>query len=66
MQKPDCFLLIVLQKHLIERALRRCSSKQMILKTMQYSQENACDGVFFNKVALSCLLKRDPNTEIFL
>ena len=30
-----------------EAAGRRCSSKQLILKISQYSQENICDGVSF-------------------
>ena len=34
-----------------EPVLRRCSSKMMFLKLLQYSQENACVRVFFNKVA---------------
>ena len=30
---------------------RRFSSKQMLLEMSQYSQENICVGVFFNKIA---------------
>ena len=30
-----------------EAAVRRCSSKEIFLKTLQYSQENVCVGVSF-------------------
>ena len=36
-QKPDCFRLIVLKQHLIETAVRRCSSNKMILRIPQNS-----------------------------
>ena len=47
-QKPDCFRLIVSKQHLIEAAVRRCSSKQVVLKIPQYSQENTNVGVSFS------------------
>ena len=47
-QKPDCFRLIVSKQHLIEAAVRRCSSKQVVLKISQYSQENTSVGVSFS------------------
>ena len=34
-----------------EAAVRRCSSKQVLLEILQYSQENISVAVFFNKVA---------------
>ena len=34
----------------IEAVVRRCSSKWLLLKISQYSQENTCVEVFFNKV----------------
>ena len=39
---PDCFRLIVSKKHLIQATVSRCSSKQLILKIRQYSEENIC------------------------
>ena len=33
-----------------EATVRRCSSKWMFLKFLQNSQENTCEGSFFNKV----------------
>ena len=35
-QKPDCFGLIVSKQHLIEAAVRRGFSKQLILKIQEY------------------------------
>ena len=37
--------------------------KKTLFKSSQYSQENTCVGVFFNKVAD---VKRDSNTCVFL
>ena len=36
---------------LLEAVAHRCSRKQVLLKNLQYSQENTCIGVLFNKVA---------------
>ena len=50
-------------------AMNRCFIKKLFLKTSQYSLENTCLGVFFDKMqALSpaTLLKRDSNTGVFL
>ena len=55
-------------------AVRRCSTKEVFLKILQYSQENItgkhlCWSLFFNKVAgLSpeTLLKRDSTIGVFL
>ena len=50
------------------KILEQCN-EQVFLKTSQYSLENTCLGVFFNKMqALSpaTLLKRDSNTGVFL
>ena len=53
-----------------EAAVRRCSSKPMLLKISQYAQENTCAGVFFliNLQAwrLVTLFKRYSNTDVFL
>ena len=38
-------------KQSLDADIRRCSSKQLFLKTLQMSQESPCVGVFFNKVA---------------
>ena len=46
-QNPDCFRQIVSKQHLIKAAVRKCSSKQMILKIQQHSQENPCVRVSF-------------------
>ena len=41
--------------------------KKLFSKIWQYSQENTCIGVFFDKVTLTAtLLKRDSNTGTFL
>ena len=40
----------------------------MFLNISPYSQENACDGVSFNKVAgqkAAAVLKRDSNIDVF-
>ena len=52
-----------------EVAVRRCSSKKVLLKILQYSQENTCVGVSFNKVQAfrqAFLLKRDSNAGVSL
>ena len=36
---------------LSEAAVGRCSSKYVLIKISQYSQESTCVGVFLNKVA---------------
>ena len=41
-----------------EAAVCRCSSKQMILKIPQYSQENTCVGMSFSKIALKFFIKK--------
>ena len=46
-KKPDCFRLILSKKHLIEAAVRWCSSKQVILKIRQYTKENTFVEVSF-------------------
>ena len=58
MKEPDCFRLIVSKKHLIEAAVCRSSSKQVILKILQYSQESAMFKSLFNKVALKFFIKK--------
>ena len=48
---------------------RWCPLNKIFLKTSQYSQENICAGVFFNKITglQACtLLKRYSNTGVFL
>ena len=47
--------------------------KRGFLRITQYSQENTCTGVFFNKVLIklqsgspATLFKRDSNTIVFL
>ena len=44
--------------------------KKLFLKTLQYSQENTCVGVFFKKMLQyfrpATLLKTDSNTGVFL
>ena len=56
-----------------EAAVCRCSSKQVLLEILQYSQENICVGVSFNKVVglrpatlFQPDTKRDFNTGVFL
>ena len=58
MQKPDFFRLIVSKKHLIEVAICRCSSKQVILEFPQYSQEYPVLESLFYKIALKFLVKK--------
>ena len=55
---PDYFRLIVSKQHMIKAAARRCFSKQVILRIPQYSQENTCVEIFFNKVALKFFMKK--------
>ena len=53
----------------VEAVVHRCSSKQMFLKISQFTQENTCVGVSFNKVAGLMawnFIKKDSNTGIFL
>ena len=46
-----------------EAAVRRCSSKEVFLNILQYSQEDAfCWSLFWP----AALLKRDSNTGVFL
>ena len=49
-------------------AVRMCFFKIGFLGVSQYSQENTCVGVFFNKVVdlKGCNFKRDPNASVFL
>ena len=43
-------------EHLLEVAIHSCSSKNVLLKISQNSQENTCDGVFF-------LIKQQPTSS---
>ena len=43
--------LIIIKKLITEAAVRRCSSKKVLLKTLQYSQEATMLEAPFNKVA---------------
>ena len=49
-----------------EPVFRRCSSKRMFLKLLQYSQENACVRVFFIKVAGLRFFHGTPLVATFL
>ena len=44
--------------HLVEAAVCRCSSKQVILKIPQYSQESTVFESLCNKVALKFFIKK--------
>ena len=46
-----------------QKQLPKMFYKKMLFKISQYSQENTCVGVFFNKVAG---VIRDSNTDFFL
>ena len=54
-QKPDCFRFTV----------HRCSWKQVILKILQYSQENNCVGVSFLKICVKVLYQKEIPTQAF-
>ena len=70
MQKPNCFRLIESKQNPVEAAVRRRSSKQVILTILQYSKENTYVTVSFNKVVLrqkkSILVSRNRPGEKFL
>ena len=48
---------------------RKCSTRKLFLKILQYSQENTCVGISFlikmQAFRAPALLKRDSNTGVF-
>ena len=61
----NLFLIIIFRSRFSSR--RRCSSKQVLLEILQYSQDNMCIGVSFYEDSLfQPRLKRDFNPGVFL
>ena len=52
--------------HLKEATAGGVLQKEMVLKILQYSQENTCAGVFLQVFRSEILFKKDTNTYTFL
>ena len=48
-----------------EAAVRRCSSKQVFLQILQYSQGNTCVGVSIQSECGKIQTRKTPNTDTF-
>ena len=58
----------LLPKITSEAAVHRCSSKQVFLEILLYSQEKICDGVSFQQSCKSCGLQlylKETSAQVF-